>query len=109
MLSQPVRTQLFQHLENQASLMLAFHYAHTDAVQSMQHFDLQPQHSKAPSHTQGASAAVNGDASQSHGHAADNGTASTGAVTAASTTVVAKEQIIKQVCKSDAAVLNWST
>ena len=34
------RQQLFQYLEHSASLMVTFHYAHTDAAQSMLHFDL---------------------------------------------------------------------
>ena len=35
------RKQLFNCLEHNALLMVAFHYAHVDAVQSMKHFDLQ--------------------------------------------------------------------
>ena len=34
------RQQLFSYLEHSAALMVAFHYAHTDAAQSMLHFDL---------------------------------------------------------------------
>ena len=34
------RQQLFRHLEHCASLVVAFHYAHTDAAHSMLHFDL---------------------------------------------------------------------
>ncbi|KAL0054936.1 hypothetical protein WJX82_004786 [Trebouxia sp. C0006] len=34
------RQQLFGYLEHSASVMVAFHYAHTDAAQSMLHFDL---------------------------------------------------------------------
>ena len=34
------REQLFQYLQDTAAVMVAFHYAHTDAVQSMQHFDM---------------------------------------------------------------------
>lgn len=34
------RRQLFSYLEHSAALMVAFHYAHTDAAQSMLHFDL---------------------------------------------------------------------
>ncbi len=45
------RQQLFSYLEHSASVMVAFHYAHIDAAQSMLHFDLllqedlQPQNS----------------------------------------------------------------
>ncbi|KAL3158150.1 Son of sevenless 1, variant 2 [Trebouxia sp. C0010 RCD-2024] len=34
------RQQLFQYLQDCASVMVAFHYAHTDAAHSMLHFDL---------------------------------------------------------------------
>lgn len=34
------RKQLFEHLQDCASVMIAFHYAHTDAAHSMLHFDL---------------------------------------------------------------------
>ena len=34
------RQQLFQYLQDCASVMIAFHYAHTDAAHSMLHFDL---------------------------------------------------------------------
>jgi hypothetical protein len=34
------RQQLFGYLEHSAAVMVAFHYAHTDAAQSMLHFDL---------------------------------------------------------------------
>ena len=34
------RQQLFQYLQDCASVMIAFHYAHTDATHSMLHFDL---------------------------------------------------------------------
>lgn len=88
LLSQPVRTQLFRHLENQASLMLAFHYAHTDAVQSMLHFDLQPQQGHSATEAPSGPAIANGDNT---------------ALIAASTTVVAKEQVIQQVCDHVAA------
>lgn len=34
------RKRLFEHLQDCASVMIAFHYAHTDAAHSMLHFDL---------------------------------------------------------------------
>lgn len=39
-LAQICRQQLFRHLQHCASVMVAFHYAHTDAAHSMLHFDL---------------------------------------------------------------------
>ena len=39
-MAQFCRQQLFTYLEHSASLIVAFHYAHTDAARSMLHFDL---------------------------------------------------------------------
>ena len=109
--SQLARTQLFRHLEDQAALVLAFHYAHTDAVHSMQHFDLQPQQAAArqpqqakhaqqtesPTHvstiTAAPEAAANSDGEQ---HAQTGGQAVLAAPSVSD--VLAKEHIIRQAC-----------
>ena len=56
------RQQLFSYLEHSASAMVAFHYAHTGAAQSMLHFDLLLQEDLQPQehpqdHNTGAQAA----------------------------------------------------
>ena len=57
------RRQLFSYLEHSASVMVAFHYAHTDAAQSMLHFDLLLQEDLHPQdHNRGAQAAAGSDA-----------------------------------------------
>ncbi|KAA6417827.1 MAG: salt overly sensitive 1 [Trebouxia sp. A1-2] len=53
------RQQLFSYLEHSASVMVAFHYAHTDAAQSMLHFDLLLEEDLQPQeHDTGAQAAA---------------------------------------------------
>lgn len=53
------RQQLFSYLEHSASVMVAFHYAHTDAAQSMLHFDLLLQEDLQPQdHDRGTQAAA---------------------------------------------------
>jgi len=55
------RQQLFSYLEHSASVMVAFHYAHTDAAQSMLHFDLLLQEDLQPQDDdRGAQAAAAG-------------------------------------------------
>ena len=62
------RQQLFQYLQDCASVMIAFHYAHTDAAQSMLHFDLiiqQDQHMANVAHGSGANQLDNAQSSTS--------------------------------------------
>ena len=78
--------------------MLAFHYAHTDAVHSMQHFDLQPQHAHTDAEaTNGDTVADSSPADSQPLHAENVIQAN---VTSASVNmdVVGKEQVIQQVC-----------
>lgn len=51
------RQQLFQYLQHSAALMVAFHYSHTDAAQSMLHFDLLLEQDLSPTEGSGLDAA----------------------------------------------------